>query len=58
MRRFEYRVMPLPLSDALSMKQFKKVSEELEETLNALGADGWELVQRTDGVLFFKREIE
>ena len=50
--------MPLPLSDALSMKQFKKVSEELEETLNALGADGWELVQRTDGVLFFKREIE
>lgn len=40
------------------MKQFKKVSEELEKTLNALGADGWELVQRTDGVLFFKREIE
>ena len=44
MRRFEYKVMPLPLSDPLSIKQYKTILREL--------------VHRTDGVLFSKREIE
>ena len=50
--------MPLPLSDAMSVNQYKTLLPVLEDELNVLGADGWLLVQRTDGVLFSKREIE
>ena len=39
------------------MKGYEKAASEFENQLNKLGEEGWELVQRTDGFFFFKREI-
>ena len=43
---------------ALTTKQYEKTAEELEEKLNTLGAQGWELIEREDGFFFFKRPVE
>ena len=58
MKKFEYKVVTIATSMAMTTKHFEKTAQEFEAQLNKLGADGWELVQRTDGFFFFKREIE
>ncbi|QBB64445.1 hypothetical protein SRB521_00181 [Intestinimonas butyriciproducens] len=35
----------------------KKIAQEFEVSLNQLGPEGWELVQRIDGYFFSKREL-
>ena len=57
MKKFEYKVVPIATSIAIGMKGYEKVASEFENQLNRLGEEGWELVQRTDGFFFFKREI-
>ena len=44
-------------SIAIGTKGYEKAASEFENQLNKLGEEGWELVQRTDGFFFFKREI-
>ena len=56
--KYEYKVLTIATSLAVSTKQYEKVAQEFEMQLNELGADGWELVQRMDGFFFFKREIK
>ncbi len=58
MKKYEYKVTTIATTLSISTKQYEKVAQEFEERLNELGADGWELVQRTDGYFFFKREKE
>ncbi len=58
MKKYEYKVITIATSLTMSTKQYEKVAQEFEAQLNALGADGWELIQRTDGFFFFKRELE
>lgn len=57
MKKFEYKVLTIPTSISLSTKGYEKVASEFEVQLNKLGEEGWELVQRVDGLFFFKREI-
>ena len=57
MKKFEYKVVSIPTSIPLGSKGYEKTATEFETTLNNLGAEGWELVQRADGFFFFKREI-
>ena len=57
MKRFEYKVIPIVTSLAMRTKQFEKIAQEFEVSLNQLGAEGRELVQRIDGYFFFKREL-
>ena len=58
MKKFEYKVIAIPTSVALGTKGYEKIAVEFETELNKLGADGWELIQRVDGLFFFKREME
>ncbi len=57
MKKFEYKVLIIPTSISLGPKGYEKVASEFEVQLNKLGEEGWELVQREDGLFFFKREI-
>lgn len=58
MKKFEYKVIAIPTSVALGTKGYEKIAAEFEIELNKLGAEGWELIQRVDGLFFFKREME
>ena len=58
MKKFEYKVITIPTSIPLGAKGYEKIALEFETQLNKLGEEGWELVQRIDGLFFFKREIE
>ena len=53
MKKFEYKVMAIPTSIVLGTKGYEKIAAEF----NKLGAEGWELIQRVDGLFFLKREI-
>lgn len=57
MKRFEYKVIPIVTSLAMRTKRFEKIAQEFEVSLNQLGPEGWELVQRIDGYFFSKREL-
>lgn len=57
MKKYEYKVITVATSLSLGAKGYEKIALEFETTLNELGADGWELVQRMDSFFFFKREI-
>ena len=57
MKKFEYKVISVPTSIPLGAKGYEKIAIEFENTLNKMGTDGWELVQRADGLFFLKREI-
>ena len=50
MKKYEYKVITIATSLALGTKQYEKIAQEFEMQLNELGADGWELVQRIDGL--------
>ena len=58
MKKFEYKVMTIATNMPISTKGYEKVASEFEVQLNKLGAEGWELIQRIDDLLFLKREIE
>mgnify|MGYP003307920210 CR=1 FL=1 len=57
MKKFEYKVISVPRAIPIGAKGYEKMVTEFETNLNKLGAEGWELVQRADDFLFFKREI-
>lgn len=57
MKKFEYKVISISTSISLGAKGYEKIATEFETTLNKLGAEGWEFVQRVDGFFFFKREL-
>ena len=65
--QWEYRIFPFKASlEGLTAKagadgsaQAKRqdpVVQKMEETLNKLGAEGWELSSESGGVLIFKRQ--
>lgn len=58
MKKYEYKVITLATTLAVSTKQYEKIAQEFQAQLNELGADAWELVQRMDGFFFLKREID
>ena len=57
MKKFEYKVIAIPTSMPLGTKGYEKIAAEFETELNKLGAEGWEFIQRIDGLFFLKREI-
>jgi len=58
LKKYEYKVITLATTLAVSTKQYEKIAQEFQAQLNELGAGGWELVQRMDGFFFLKREID
>lgn len=57
MKQFEYKVIAIATTMALTTKQYIDNGRIFEEQLNALGAEGWELTARADGYFFLKREL-
>ena len=57
MKKYEYKVISVATSLPVGVKGYEKVAREFEDSLNKLGAEGWELVQRMDAFFFFKREV-
>lgn len=59
MIRYEYKVAALGRGAAFSFtsEQREKAIMDLENQLNQLGFEGWELVQQMEGIFYFKREI-
>lgn len=58
MKQFEYKVIAIPTRLPITNKQYDEVALDFQQQFNALGLEGWELVDRADGFFFFKREIE
>lgn len=56
-KKFEYKVISIATSISLGTTGYEKLAMEFETQLNKLGEEGWELVQRVDGLFFFKREV-
>lgn len=57
MKQFEYKVIAIPTRLPITNKQYDEVALDFQQQFNALGLEGWELVDRADGFFFFKREI-
>lgn len=58
MKQFEYKVIAIPTRLPITNKQYDEIALDFQQQFNALGLEGWELVNRADGFFFFKREIE
>ena len=58
MKQFEYKVISIPTRLPITNKQYDEVALDFQQQFNALGLEGWELVDRADGFFFFKREID
>lgn len=58
MKQFEYKVIAIPTRLPITNKQYDEIALDFQQQFNALGLEGWELVDRADGFFFFKREIE
>ena len=58
MKQFEYKVISIPTRLPITNKQYDEVALDFQQQFNALGLEGWELVDRADGFFFCKREIE
>ena len=57
MKQYEYKVITIAASLPDTKNGYENAAQYFETQLIALGWAGWELVQRTDGLFFFKREI-
>ena len=57
MKQFEYKVIAIPTRLPITNKQYDEIALDFQQQFNALGLEGWELVDRADGFFFFKREI-
>ena len=58
MKQFEYKVIAIPTRIPITNKQYDEIAMDFQQQFNALGLEGWELVDRADGFFFFKREID
>ena len=58
MKQFEYKVIAIPTRLPITNKQYDEIALDFQQQFNALGLEGWELVNRVDGFFFFKREID
>ena len=58
MKQFEYKVIAIPTRLPITNKQYDEIALDFQQQFNALGLEGWELVDRADGFFFFMREIE
>ena len=58
MKQFEYKVIAIPTHLPITNKQYDEIALDFQQQFNALGLEGWELVDRADGFFFFKREID
>lgn len=58
MKQFEYKVIAIPTRIPITNKQYDEIAMDYQQQFNALGLEGWELVDRADGFFFFKREID
>ncbi len=58
MKQFEYKVIAIPTRLPITNKQYDEIALDFQQQFNALGLEGWELVDRADGFFFFKREID
>lgn len=58
MKQFEYKVIAIPTRLPITNKQYDEIALDFQQQFNALGLEGRELVDRTDGFFFFKREID
>lgn len=54
---YEYKVLVKALPAAINPKKYDELAKELEHEMNALGAEGWELVQWKNGMMIFKRKV-
>lgn len=57
MKKYEYKVILMATKTAMNVKNMEAAAKEFEQELNHFGAEGWELIQREDGMFFFKREL-
>lgn len=57
MKKFEYKVIVIATTLALTTRQVDASVLEVEQKLNELGAEGWEFVQQEGSMFFFKREL-
>ena len=58
MKQFEYKVIAIPTRLPITNKQYDEIALDFQQQFNALGLEGWELVDRADGFFFFTREID
>jgi hypothetical protein len=63
MRKFEYKVLPIKAGGTI-ITSAEKAAEKIQAELDALSAEGWELVESSGNaalegflLLFFKREL-
>lgn len=57
MKKYEYKVVLMATKTAMTVKNMEAAAKAFEQELNRFGAEGWELIQREDGMFFFKREL-
>lgn len=52
MKKFEYKVLTIAVNFAITTSQYVAQAKEIEDQLNELGKEGWELVQKRDAMFF------
>ena len=57
MKKYEYKVISKGTHAALNDKKIAEMRFEMENELNKLGLEGWELIQWKNNMLIFKREM-
>lgn len=58
MKKYEYKILTKGIPAAFHEKSLQKMTKEIEQDMNVLGAKGWEFVQWKQSMLIFKRVIE
>ena len=56
-KKYEYKIVPKELPFIVNTKKISKMTEKIENEINQLGAEEWELVQWKYYVIIFKREV-
>lgn len=54
---YKYKVLVKALPAAMNMKKYEEAATQLQEEMNRLGAEGWDLVQWKNGLMIFKRKV-